>query len=209
MEKIVVIGGGGHARVLISILLKNNDYEMMGYTDKIDNDKILGIPYLGNDEVLESFFKQDVKNAAIGLGIVNISEDRKKFIENIKRIGFNFPSIISNSAIINQSTLISEGTHIFDGVIINSGSQIGSYSIINTGSIIEHDCEIGNNCHIAPGAVLSGSVKLGNNSMIGAGAIIIPNIKISEKVMVGAGSVVIKDIYESGTYVGNPTRKIN
>ena len=32
-EKIVILGGGGHAKVIISILKKIDKYEIVGYTD--------------------------------------------------------------------------------------------------------------------------------------------------------------------------------
>lgn len=206
-EKIVIIGGGGHSKVLISIIKKSTNYDVIGYIDVSDRGEILGVHYLGDDNKLNELYN-NIKNAALGIGQIEITERRYNLIENVKKIGFNFPSIISKDAIINEDVFIDEGNQIFDNVVINSGSRIGKFNIINTNSIIEHDCKIGNYCHIASNAVLSGGVEVGSFSMIGSNAVVVQYKKIGSKIMVGAGAVVTKDLIEEGVYVGNPARKI-
>ncbi len=44
MGRIVVIGGGGHAKVVINVL-KKSGYSIVGYTDHGDRGVILGITY--------------------------------------------------------------------------------------------------------------------------------------------------------------------
>ena len=92
--------------------------------------------------------------------------------------------------------------------VINAGSKIGEGCIINTGCTIDHDCTIQNYVHISPGAHVAGTVEIGKRTWVGIGSSIINNIKICEDCIFGAGSVVIKDIFNSGTYVGMPVRKI-
>lgn len=208
MEKIIIIGGGGHAKVLISVIKKSLLFEVVGYVDLIEQGEILVAKYLGNDHKLKDFYSEGIGNAAIGVGQVNVSQKRYEIVDKLKEIGFTFPAIISKDAIVNEDVLIEEGTQVFDGVVINSGSRIGKFSIINTKATIEHDCKIGNFCHIATSAVLSGGVEVGDFSMIGSNSVVVQYKKITSKCMIGAGCVVNKDLTEEGVYVGNPARKI-
>jgi len=209
MPAIVVICGGGHAKVIISILKKLREYEIIGYTDKSDKGNILNVPYLGNDEILVELIREKkCTSAAIGLGSVTISEQRKKIMSYLESINYSMPSIMSPHAVVNEDVIVGKGTVVLDGAVINSGSRIGECVIINTNSSVDHDCVIDDYVHVAPGATLSGLVRIGRNTIIGTGASIIHNVSICENCYIGAGSTVISNITEPGTYAGNPVRKI-
>ncbi|MEI7676511.1 MAG: NeuD/PglB/VioB family sugar acetyltransferase [Bacteroidales bacterium] len=194
MKKIVVIGGGGHAKVLISILKKNAEYEVIGYTDPEDKGALLGIPYLGKDEIIPSVMvNANVQFAAMGVGSVNVNGYREKVYSTIKSFGLEFPAIVSKDAIVNEDVQLGEGTVVYDGVVVNSGTRIGIGAIINTNSTVEHDCVIGDFTHVAPGSTLCGEVHIGRNCMIGAGSTVIQSITIPANSLVRAGSVVVKN----------------
>ncbi len=209
MPEIIVIGGGGHARVVISTLKKLPDYKIAGYIDKDDRGKILGIGYMGNDAMLPSI-KDDHSDchAVIAMGSTDHRhvQTRKSLCEHLEKLGFTLPVIISPTAIINEDVHIDPGTTILDGAIINTGTRIGKCAIINTGCSVDHDCRIGDYVHIAPGVTLSGGVTVGSESFIGAGATIIHYTKITDKCVIGAGAVVIRDCMSKGTYIGVPAR---
>ncbi len=208
-KTIVVIGGGGHAKVLISVLKKMKEYRIVGYTDIIDKGEILGIGYLGDDFVLGRLASKDrAEYAALGIGKTEKPDCRKRMLSGLEKLGFQLPAIISPEAVVNENVVIGEASVVFDGVVVNSGSRIGGAVILNSNSTIEHDCTIGAFTHIAPGVTLSGEVEIGENSFVGAGSTIIHGTKIAANCIVGAGSVVIRDCRLSGTYVGNPARKI-
>lgn len=94
------------------------------------------------------------------------------------------------------------------GVIINSGTSIGKGVICNTACTIDHDCKIGDFNHISVGSHLCGTVFTGEHDWVGAGVTVSNNINICAECVIGAGAVVIKNVFESGTYVGVPARKI-
>ncbi len=209
MGNIVVIGGGGHARVVTNILKKNQQFRVIGYTDHEDKGSILGCPYLGNDSILESLIAQrQACAAAIGIGMVKVITARICVMENLEMLGFDIPAIVSKDAVLNENVIIGKASMVGDGAIINCGSKIGVCSIINTNSTVEHDCDIGSYVHIAPGAIISGEVKIGNHSFVGAGAIIIQGKTIGENVTIGAGATVVRDCLSPGTYIGTPARRI-
>ena len=206
---IVVVGGGGHAKVLISVLKKAGLYRVIGYTDGADKGSILGTPYLGTDSILAELKERNRDcRAAIGLGPVGRTEGRRRLQALLEGLGFELPVIVSSQAIVGEEVTLGKGTVVFDGAVINPGTTIGACVIINTNSTVEHDCRISDHVHIATGATVCGGVQVGANCFIGAGATVIQYVSICPECMVGAGAVVIKDISETGTYVGNPARKL-
>ncbi len=208
-KDICIIGGGGHSKSIISIIKKINYFNIVGYTDLVDKGNILGVSYIGNDDVI---FQQKIPFAAIGISYLKTPKDislRLGIIEKYSKLGLVFPKIISPSAIINEEVYIDDGTVVMDGVVINSGTKIGKFCILNTKCTIEHGCEIKNNVSISPGAILCGDVHIGNNSFIGAGSIIRDGINICSNVTLGAGSNVTKKIEIPGIYFGNPAKVIS
>ncbi len=208
-KRLILIGGGGHCKVVISILRKLKDFEIVGIVDNYKTGEIIeGIRVIGADNNLKDFYKENIHYALITVGSVGDNTKRYKLFNMVKEIGYEFPIVISPAASMDESTKIDEGTVIMPGSIINVDSIIGKNCIINSGAIIEHDCKIGNHCHIAPGVHLSGGVNIGNLTFIGIGSTIIQGIKIGKNVTIGAGSVVIKDIPENVVVVGNPAKII-
>ena len=208
MDSILVIGGGGHAKVLISVL-KKLGFEVKGYTDRQDKGTILGIPYLGKDDILRGKIGTAPRpKVAMGIGKVGIVGLRAELQKEFEALGWEFPPILSPTATINEEVQVGFGTVVFDHVVINPGTFIGNTCIINTSCTVEHDCNIGHNVHIAPGATLSGGVKVGDNCLIGTGANVIQSISICADCLIGSGATVVSDIEVPGTYVGSPARMI-
>jgi len=208
VAEIVVIGGGGHAKVVISVL-KKLAWEIVGYSDDLDKGVILGVSYLGPDRVLPRVCtSQRPCSAIIALGKIDASAARDRLQAAISALGFELPVIVSPDAVVNEDVKLGAGTVVFDGVVVNSGTVAGSLCILNTNSTIEHDCRLGDNVHIAPGATVSGDVSIGSECMIGAGSTIVQGVTVSPGCLIGAGSLVVADIDTPGVYVGSPARRI-
>jgi sugar O-acyltransferase (sialic acid O-acetyltransferase NeuD family) len=208
MNKIIVVGGGGHAKVLMSVIKKLNIYDILGYTDINDNGNLLNFKYLGNDSVLENIIKENPGCcAALGIGTVKINDKRKNIKENLEKLGFILPPIISPFAVVNEGVSVGSGTVIYDGVVVNTGTTIGEGVILNTRCSIDHDCGIGNYVHIAPGVTLSGGITVGDNCFLGTGSCVIHSTRITNNCVIGAGAAVVKDCNEEGTYLGVPARR--
>ena len=209
-KKIVLIGGGGHCKVVISILKKIDNFEIAGIIDNYKSESFInGIKIIGTDDDLKDIYKSGIHNALITVGSIKDNTKRYRLFNMAREIGYKFPVIISPEAIVDESIKIDEATVVMPGSIINIDSSIGKNCIINTGVIIEHDCKIGDHCHIAPGVHISGEANIGELSFIGIGATIIQGIKIGKNVTIGAGSVVIKDIPDNVITVGNPAKIIS
>jgi len=207
---IVLVGGGGHCKVVISILKRLNTFNITGISDLEENlgKEVLGIETRYTDDQLEKLHEEGIRYAFVTLGSVGDPDNRIRLFEMAKQIGFEIPVIISKDAMVDESVEIENGTVIMPGVIINPGTKIGKNCIINTGAIIDHDCVIGDHVHIAPGVTLSGSVKIAMGSHIGTGASVIHGIEIGSRVIVGAGSVVVNAIQDNKKVVGVPARSL-
>jgi UDP-perosamine 4-acetyltransferase len=205
-EKLIIIGAGGHTRVVIDIA-ELLGYEIKGIIDinyQNQNEKILTYPVIGNINILGKYDPREV-NIFISIGD---SKVRYNYYNKVKEIGFNIPTLIHPTAIISKHVIIGEGSLINAGVIINSKVKIGCNTIINTGSIIDHETIINDNVHVAPGCKIAGRVYIDDFSFIGIGTCIVDKIKIGKSVIVGAGTVVINDIDSGDIVAGIPGKSI-
>ncbi len=209
MADAVVIGGGGHAKVLIAVLRKLG-WSIVGYTDRDDRGVILGAARLGSDDALAGVLAGHPGCAAlVGVGKVDGSSLRLRLQRAAAAVGFETPVVVSPHSVVNEEVRLGAGTMVFDGVIVNSGAQTGDACILNTNATIEHDCILGDDVHVAPGATVSGGVRIGDHCMIGAGATVIHGVSICAGSVVGAGAVVVADVSEPGVYVGSPARRLS
>jgi len=196
-HKVILQGGGEHARVVLDCLLSSGR-EVLGLFDPKYSGELMGIPQKGN-------YNPDFEPQARAIVAIGNNALRKDVVRNTKHA---FTNAVHPSVFASRFSSIGEGCMVLHGVIIQAQSSIGNHIILNTGARIDHDCAIQDYVHVAPAAVLCGNIWVGEGAFIGAGAIIIPGIKIGAWTTIGAGSVVTKDIPENAVAVGNPARVI-
>ncbi len=203
MNRIAIIGAGGHTRSAINILKANyKNYLIEIFDDTFEQDadeRICGLKVVGKIEDI-------LPNTPIFLAIGD-NEKRGKFAEMYESVLIK-ENICHNKSFIEENVSLGESNQIFANTYINSGAKIGNNNIVNTNAIIEHEVVIGSNNHISVGSIVCGRVTIGDSCMLGAGAVIIDKVSICDKVIIGAGAVVVSDITESGTYIGTPARKV-
>lgn len=204
MERIILIGGGGHAGSVADSIMQSNQYEVAGYIERknIGGTGAAGIPVIGTDRELQTVFDSGIHTAFVTIGYMGTGFVRERMYDRLKQIGYNIPVIIDPSAILANRAQIGEGTFIGKRAVVNSNVQVGRMCIINTGAILEHDNEIGDFSHIAVGSVLCGNVKIGKRVLIGANAVVIQGIRIGDGAIVGAGTTVRHDIEPGQVYYG-------
>ena len=205
---IIILGAGGHAKVLIEALLKSSAV-ITGIVDPnptLVGTKILGVSVIGGDEVVEEFPPSEVC-LVNGLGSVGLPLGRQLLYEQFKGLGYNFTTVVHPSAVVASDVVLGEGAQVMAGAVIQTGSKIGCNVIINTHASVDHDCIIGNYVHLAPGVTLSGDVVIDSMVHIGTGATIIQGISIGKGSLVAAGTVVIKNIQSGSRVRGVPGRE--
>jgi sugar O-acyltransferase (sialic acid O-acetyltransferase NeuD family) len=209
MQKLLIYGAGGHAKVIVDIVHACGDFEIAGLID--DNPNKVGEKLLG-EEVIGTF-SDLVRLCSEDMGIIlGIGENRARFHvwERLQKaaVKCKYVTAIHPSAMVGEEVTLGEGTVVMAGTVINPGSRVGRHCIVNTASSIDHDCRIGDFVHIAPGAVLCGGVHVGDLSLVGVGATVLPGINIGREAVVGAGAVVTSDVPDSACVVGVPARPI-
>lgn len=190
--KILIIGSGGHAKSCIELLESTNRFKIVGLIDSNKNKKIYHYKVISDDNNI-SKIKKISRNLIIGLGSIGNISKRVKIFEKYKKLGFNFPIVISKNAIISNKTKIGEGTVIFNHVIINAGSIIGKNCLINNKSLIEHDVEICDHSHISTNVTVNGNCKINEQTFIGSGSVLKNNITLSKKNFIKMGRVIKKN----------------
>lgn len=172
---ILLIGGGGHAKACIDVIEQEGKYRIYGIIDgpalRNNQTRVFNYPILGGDEILESTFKK-VQCAFIAVGQITTPTPRVNIYQNLKRIGYNLPHIISPLAHIARNVQISEGSIIMHHALINTNAKVGKVCIINSKALVEHDCEVGDFCHLSTASVLNGGCTIGEKSFVGSNMII-------------------------------------
>jgi len=207
--KILLIGAGGHCKVVLDLLLNSKDYTVAGILDLPDrlHDQVFGVSVIGSDADLPKFFRKGIRYCFVTIGSVGDCRVRVKLYNLAQKAGFKFPNLIHSSAMVSSQVVLGEGNYIAPGVIINAGTRIGNNCIINTGAIIEHDCKLGDFVHISPGVILSGAVSIADYTHVGTGSLAIQNVKIGANTVIGAGSVITKDIPAGVIAYGSPCKE--
>lgn len=197
---IVVVGAGGHARVVVSTLRAAHEPVAAVFDDDptLWDKRLLGVPIRGPVEKLSDFEGQ----AVIGIGDPHV---RKSLVD---RLQIHWATVIHPSSFVDPAVPLGEGSVIFAGAVVQPESRIGAHAVVNTSATVDHNCIVEDFAQIAPGANLCGSVSVGTGSFVGANAVVIEKLKVGQWSTVGAGAVVIRDLPDKVVAVGCPARII-
>ena len=206
---VIIIGAGGHGKVVLDILQHDSDADLIGFIDDdvTSHDKIIdGLRVLGSVNSLSKLiavYKVDAAIIAVGDNKV-----RAELFDKMKGLGLKLKGAIHPDALIARDVEVGEGVVIAAGAVINTGGRIGNNVIINTGAVLDHDDVIEDNAHISPGVKLAGRVTVGKYTHVGLGVTIVEDLTIGENTTIGAGAVVLANIPANTTAVGVPARII-
>ncbi|HER25943.1 MAG TPA: acetyltransferase [Rhodospirillales bacterium] len=201
-KSIILLGAGGHAKVVADICLAAG-HQIAGF---LDDEKPAGLEWVGGkvvgrvDRLADAnFAKEYAFVPALGDNAL-----RRSIVQKVIAAGAQLQTVVHPSAVISTFASIGNGTVVMAGVIVNAATRIGDFCILNTGCTIDHDCVLEDGSQISPGAHLAGHVHCGKDVFIGTGAAIIPRITVADRAIVGAGSTVTGDVPADVTVVGNP-----
>lgn len=203
---VVVIGAGGHARVLAEALALCGQAVAGHVAPEPDATGLLG-PHLGDDSALPALVAQGHR-FALGLGFVDAAGAARRagLLARLQGLAAELVRVVHPAAVLSPSASLADGCFVAAGAIIGTRARIGRGSIVNTGAIVEHDATIAENCHIATGARLAGGMVLGPDVLIGAGAVLRQGLSLGAGAVVAAGAVVIRPVAPGALVMGNPAR---
>lgn len=201
MGDLLILGAGGHGKVVADIAQKLNKWKQIAFLDDAhDLKKVMGIPVIGG---LGDYpiFKKDFQYAFIAIGDNKV---RLKWFKRLIQAGFIVPSLIHPFSFISKYSEIGSGSVVMGGSVINVGVKIGHACIINTSASIDHDCILKDGVHLSPGVNIGGKVNVGECTWIGIGAKVINNVNISSNVLIAAGAVIVNNIPPNVLMAGVP-----
>jgi len=206
---MIIIGAGGHAKVVYEILRFHKEagvYAAIDNKKPVRDEKIIDIPILGGHEIIPDLYNtKGIKTAIVAVGD---NEIRKEYYLKLKDMGFQIINAVHPNAYVSPTAQLGEGVVICPLAEITTEAKIGNNCIINSGTIVEHETILGDHSHLASRVVIAGRTKIGENTFIGAGTVVKDYVNIGKNVKIGAGSVVLEDIPDNVTAVGAPARVV-
>lgn len=199
-DSVILIGGGGHAKVVIDCIRASGG-QVFGILDDglLIGTSVLGVPVLGKIEDYVQYLHHPFLIAIGNNGV------RRRLS---KALPVQWHTAVHPSAVVSPYAEIGAGTVVMPRAVVNAGARVGSHCIVNTGAIVEHDNRIADFVHLSPAVSLGGTVSVGEETHVGIGATVRNNINICKGCTIGAGAAVVKNITEPGRYAGVPARRM-
>jgi sugar O-acyltransferase (sialic acid O-acetyltransferase NeuD family) len=207
--KCVIVGAGGHGRVVLDILLRAGEHDVVGFVDsnpQLRGRRVDGRTVLGGLSVVPRLRdERGIEGAVVAIGDNGV---RRDFADRVDDAGLTLLNAVHPSANLARNVTLGTNLVIAAGALVCAHCQIGDSVILNTGCIVDHESMVGTACHVCPGARLAGRVTVGAGAFIGIGATVIQNVRIGCEAVIGAGAVVIRDVAPMSTVVGVPASEI-
>jgi sugar O-acyltransferase (sialic acid O-acetyltransferase NeuD family) len=201
-EAVVVVGAGGHAKVVIATLRECG----LGVEAVVDDDpssvggSVAGVPVVGTPS---AYFERRRPPALIAVG-----DNRQRRDLALRLAGARWATVVHPRACVHPSVQLGAGTVVFAGAVVQPDAQLGCHVIVNTAATVDHDVAVGDYVHLAPGAHVAGAARLDEGTMLGIGGVVAPGVTVGPWTTVGAGACVISNLDGHLTAVGVPARPL-
>ena len=202
MSTLLVLGAGGHGRVVADAALRSGRWLGLSATDR-DAARCSGelLPGVG----LAAPALALPGAAAVHIAIGNAqSRAAEAHTVGVGRLA----TVVHPDATLSPHAQIGAGCFLAARSVVAPRARLGACVIVNHGAVVDHDVEVGGYSHVAPNATLGGGARVGSRVLVGSGTSVLPGVSICDDTVIGAGSVVIANIAEPGLYAGAPARRI-
>ena len=182
IKPVVVLGAGGHAKVLIEILIRM-EIEVLGVSIKFtDKPEKTNYRLFSDDEVMSKFSPKEI-NLVNGVGSLPNHKVRYDLSMTYAEKGYNFISISHPSSIISSDVKIGKSVTIGANSLVYGNTKIGLGTFIGPSVTVSHDTDIGKFCLISVGSIIGARVSIQEEVFIGSGSILTPKrLRIDSKI---------------------------
>lgn len=162
--RLIIIGAGGHGRVVADIAQQIGRYQQVFFLD----DHAQGEDIIGKCSDYMKFINSETEMyPAFGNNEVRI-EWENKLVES----GVSLARIIHPLAYVSPQSEIENGCIIMPYAIVNTGTKIKKACIVNIGAMVDHDCILEEGCHLAPGAIVKGENHIPKGRKVDSGEVV-------------------------------------
>lgn len=205
-DAVIVYGGGGHGKAVIDLLRAAGGYTLAGVVDdsRQPGERVLpseaghDATVIGGEPALAALREAGCQWALNAVGGIGAMSARISVFEKLEAAGFQLPTLIHPSAVVEPSAQIGAGVQVFPHAYIGSEARIGKGVIINTGAIVSHDCVVEDFANLSPGSILAGSVQVGRGSLVGMGVTVNLNVRIGSMARIGNSATVKEHVPDGG-----------
>jgi UDP-perosamine 4-acetyltransferase len=208
MEDVVIIGAGGHGKVVLDIRVAQGVYRPVGFVDNnpsLLDSYVCGLPVLGPINALPRLKRQRIRHAIVAIGD---NRQRLNQLPEIEAGGFTLVNAVHPTAYVSPQATLGRGVVVAPKACVITEARVGDLAIVNTAAVVDHECDVGEGAHVCPGAILAGRVRVGRGAFIGIGAQVIQCRSVGDFAVVGAGAAVVQDVPDGATAVGVPARVV-
>lgn len=202
-RSLIMLGAGGHARVLAEILLAQGQHLLGTIGPQPSPCAPPELAYLGDDQALLTYAR-DAVLLVNGVGSVGPITTRRTLYERCVAAGYRFAPVRHTTAVVSGSAELGTGVQLLAAAVVATGAYLGDDVLVNTRAVIEHDCRVGEHCHIATGAVVCGGCDIAAGVHVGAGAVVRQGVRVGAGAVIAAGAVVIRDVPAHSLVAGVP-----
>lgn len=185
MQKVIIIGSGGHGRSVAESIIQTGEFTLIGFVDDsfIPGATLWGHPIFGKINDLADL--QHLANFAV-VAIGN-NDVREKIFSLLNAIDFKLASVFHPKSIISPSAVIGEGTVVMAGGVVGTEAKLGRGVIVNCGATVDHHCIVADFGHLGVNASMAGGSSLGELAWLQAGSALGYGINIPAKTIISPG----------------------
>lgn len=160
-NKLLILGAGGHGRVVKETAKAMGCFEKIDFLDDNSKDAI------GNCIDYKKY-AEEYANAFVALGN---NERRKEWLEALRSAGYKLPVIVHPTAYVSTKASVGEGSFIGAKAVVNVNSIIEQGCILGIGALADHDSLVGEYSYINAGAIVKAGCKLNELMKVDAGEV--------------------------------------
>ena len=124
MQKLILLGGGGHCKSCIDVIEQEGKYKIVGILDvgELVGQKLLGYEYIGTDADISKYVDEGYA-FLITVGQINTSSVRQKLFSLLNKNNAQIATVISPHAYLSKHADIGKGTIIMHDALVNASAS--------------------------------------------------------------------------------------